>query len=234
MNYKINKLNEGTIIYRAAPFINVEKGNGKATSTNHNFAWYASSEAGAEPYVMIQPHLNNQTMSRIFKYEILKPLLLIDLSNAPTIQKLDRNMTYANLGNMSQSFITGNNGRVKRVSGENQLSRNKNTANRLRSFLLKHHPHISGWRHGKMERTRGGSQGEEILMFTPTKHVRAPAARGSAAPSPRRANSRRPLAPIPNPRPSPPQAGPSSSRQAGPSPRPSPVGSKGKKRQLFE
>ena len=50
-NYKINKFKEGTIIYRSAPFIGLQKGNGKATSTNHNFAWFAPSEAEEEHYI---------------------------------------------------------------------------------------------------------------------------------------------------------------------------------------
>lgn len=180
--YKINTLNKGTTIHRAAPYIGLQKGNGKATSTNHNFAWFVTSKEGAEPYVIVQDHLNNTRMSRIFNYEVLKNLSFIDLSNAKTLRKLNADMTRHGYGNMLGSFII-NNGQVKRVSGVNQFARNKNTANRLRTFLLKYHPDISGWRHGNMERPRGGFQGGEILMFTPSKRVEAPAARGSVAPS---------------------------------------------------
>lgn len=237
--YKVNMVKEGTTIYRAAPFLSIQTGNGKATSTQNNFSWFASSLEGAEPYVnKIHPWLNKTTKSRIFEFEVVKPLLLIDLSHAPTIKKLDENMTKAKLGNMSKSFIIGKNGEVKRVSGVNQFSKNKLTANRLRSFLLTHHPHISGWRHGKMERPGGGGfQKEELLMFTPRHFVEAQAARGSLVPSPLRLsnlNSRKPLAPVSSPH----QGGSSSSRQAGPSPRrakspiPAPRHSKGKRRRI--
>jgi hypothetical protein len=182
--YEIKTLEKDTTIYRAAPYIGLQRGNGKATSTNHNFAWFATLEAGAEPYVIIQDHLNSKKMSRIFKYELLQNLSFIDLSNANTLRKLNSDMRYHGYGPMLGSSFIIENGKVKRVSGDNQLSRNKNTANRLRTFLLKHHKNISGWRHGKMERAGGGSQGEEILMFTPPRRVKAPAAQGSAAPSP--------------------------------------------------
>lgn len=196
-NYKINTLIQGTIIHRAAPYIGLQKGNGKATSTNHNFAWFAKSKAGAEPYVIIQDHLNSNRMSRIFEYKLSENLSFIDLSNANTLRKLNSDMQKARYGTMlGLSFIIDK-GQVKRVSGDNQLSRNKNTANRLRTFLLKYHPDISGWRHGKMERAGGGSQEEEILMFTPPRRVRAPAAQGSAEPSPLGSHQQGSLGPSP-------------------------------------
>lgn len=226
MAFKTVQLNQGTTIHRAAPNIGLQRGNGTATSTKHNFSWFATSRAGAEPYVIIQPHLNNKIMSRIREYEIMQPLLFLNLNNASTIQKLDRNMKDASLGNMKLSFQIGNNGQVKRVSEINQLNRNKKTANRLRTFLLLYHPEISGWHHGKMERPDGGYQSGEVVVFTPTKSVIGKAARGSGVPSPV-SNSRQPLSPLSSPRQA--QAGSSSSRQARPSPRQAPSPSRSAK-----
>lgn len=115
------------------------------------------------------------------------------------------------LGNMKLSFKIGTNGQVKRVSGNNQFKQNKNTANRLRTFLLFDHPEIGGWHHSKMERLGGGYQSGEVVVFTPTKSVMGKAARGSGVPSPLKpvSNSRQPLASVSSSQPSPHQGGPS-------------------------
>ena len=212
MTFRTSRLNQGATIYRAAPTIGLQRGNGTATSTKHNFAWFSTSREGAEPYEIIQPHLNNAIISSIREYTTLQPLTFLNLNNAKTIEILNQNMTKSKLGNMKQSFKIDS-GKVKRVSEKNQFNRNKNTANRLRTFLLLHHPQISGWRHGKMERPGGGYQLEEVVVFTPAKSVIGKAAQGSGVPSPLRPvpNSRQPLIPIP------------SSLHAGSSPRSAPA-----------
>jgi len=193
--YKITELNKGTMIYRAAPFISLQIGNGKATKTLKNFAWFAPSEAAAKPYeLIIQDHLNTHIFSRIHKYIVSQPLSLIDLSNANTFRKLNHDMKESGYDGLGSSFIIKN-GQVKRVTQENQLKRNIKTANELRSFLRNHHPSIYGWRHDEMQRPNGGSQGPEILIFEAENHVSAPAAQGSVAASPVKPQQRSPPRP---------------------------------------
>ena len=184
MEFSTIELPKGTTMFRAAPFMGLHPGNGTASATKHNYAWFGPAREDVAPYdLSIQPHLGN-TISIIREYNVTTALKLINLGDVNTIRKLNAEMRKLDFGNMSKSFVI-NNGKVKRVSGTNQFQNNKKTANQLRSFLLLKYPNVHGWFHPEMEKPSGGYQKAEFMVFSPTRgRVKGKAAQGSGIPSP--------------------------------------------------
>ena len=233
---KTIELPKGASMYRAAPYIHFNPGNGKSSATKSYRAWFGPAREDVTPYdLRIQPHLGNK-ISIIREYNVTKPLKFINLGDVNTVQNLSKKI------NISNSFVIEN-GKVKRVSGTNQFQSNKKTANRLRSFLLVQYPNVHGWFQPEMQKPSGGIQKAEFMVFSPNRSgVKGKGAQGSGIPSPiRPQNSRRasprasPRAPRASPRQASPRAGASprqASRSYGAPPLATPASGSVKRRKL--